>query len=365
MPVQATCDSCGGRLKVPDNLVGRKVKCPRCGGPVTTGDTGIAAGPAPKRPEALTERPPERKRPIEVEPLPEPDEREEERRDEDRPRRKKRRRRKKRAGLSVPPWVWTVAGIAAFFMAAVAFLVIAALSGKSPQLIGYGIGFLIMLPVSVVILIVSMFISSAVAGGIEFGEVHVVVPKALALLVVVNLVSIIPYAGFWLSIPIWIVGLMMLFQLDIWEARVLFLINWGLGTVVRIFLMMALLSAGFHGGGGGQPQPKLTAEQAADLKVLQALGVRWETDVDQPGNPIVAIDLSKSQVKDADLVHLKRFNELQSLDLSGTAVTDAGLAHLEGLGELEEVNVSGTRVTAAGVARLKRALPQVSVIRGP
>jgi hypothetical protein len=31
MPVLAECSSCGSKLKIPDNMLGRKVKCPKCG----------------------------------------------------------------------------------------------------------------------------------------------------------------------------------------------------------------------------------------------------------------------------------------------------------------------------------------------
>jgi len=41
MPVEATCNDCGASFRVKDELVGRRVKCPGCGGPVPV------KGPAP------------------------------------------------------------------------------------------------------------------------------------------------------------------------------------------------------------------------------------------------------------------------------------------------------------------------------
>jgi predicted Zn finger-like uncharacterized protein len=35
MPVPVTCPNCGASLKAPDNAVGRKVKCPKCGGVIS------------------------------------------------------------------------------------------------------------------------------------------------------------------------------------------------------------------------------------------------------------------------------------------------------------------------------------------
>src|SRR5260370_16249337 len=34
MPVPVVCPSCAARLSIPDNLAGRKIKCPKCGKPV-------------------------------------------------------------------------------------------------------------------------------------------------------------------------------------------------------------------------------------------------------------------------------------------------------------------------------------------
>ncbi len=41
----------------------------------------------------------------------------------------------------------------------------------------YAIAFAIMLAISVVILIISMFITSALGGGVEFGQVHIVLAR--------------------------------------------------------------------------------------------------------------------------------------------------------------------------------------------
>ncbi|HTU93188.1 MAG TPA: hypothetical protein VMF69_24120 [Gemmataceae bacterium] len=35
MPVTVACTSCGAKLRAPDNAVGRSLKCPKCGKPVT------------------------------------------------------------------------------------------------------------------------------------------------------------------------------------------------------------------------------------------------------------------------------------------------------------------------------------------
>lgn len=103
----------------------------------------------------------------------------------------------------------------------------------------YVISFAILLAISVVILIISMFITSALGGGVDFGQVHVVLAKAIPLLIVVSLLELVPF-GIVLSIPIWWIGLMVLFRLDFWEVRTLVFINWGLNALAHFALLSAL-----------------------------------------------------------------------------------------------------------------------------
>lgn len=104
---------------------------------------------------------------------------------------------------------------------------------------GYVIAFAVLLAISVVILIISMLITSALGGGVEFGEVHIVLAKAVPLLIVVSVLELVPF-GVFLSIPIWWIGLMILFRLDFWEVRTLVGVNWGLNTIAYYALLAAL-----------------------------------------------------------------------------------------------------------------------------
>ena len=98
-----------------------------------------------------------------------------------------------------------------------------------------------------------------------------------------------------------------------------------------------------------------------------------------------SVHLSMTDLKDADLVHLKELNRLRSLLIDYTDVTDAGLAHiqdltrleilhlnvtfvtdgglvhLQGMTSLRSLDVSDTDVTEAGVARLQRMLPKCRI----
>ncbi len=72
------------------------------------------------------------------------------------------------------------------------------------------------------------------------------------------------------------------------------------------------------------------------------------------GSPKVRrLVLSKTQVTDAGLVHLKRFHKLEDLELEHTQVTDAGLQHLKGLVTLQILYLNDTQVTDAGLVHLK------------
>ena len=52
-----------------------------------------------------------------------------------------------------------------------------------------------------------------------------------------------------------------------------------------------------------------------------------------------------------------------TLDLSHAPVTDAGLEHLKGLTQLQWLYLNQTKVMDAGVAELRKALPNVYIIR--
>ena len=55
--------------------------------------------------------------------------------------------------------------------------------------------------------------------------------------------------------------------------------------------------------------------------------------------------------------------QVTSVDLSRTEVTDAGLAHLKGMTGLEGLGLRGTQVTDAGVEKLQAALPKCMIFR--
>lgn len=109
-------------------------------------------------------------------------------------------------------------------------------------------------------------------------------------------------------------------------------------------------------------------EHLKGLSKLQVLVLK-ETQVTDGGivylkglTNIEALELGKTKVTDKGLEHLKGFTRLRNLDLAGTHVTDSGLEHLKELRQLQTLDVSGTNVTQAGIDGLQKALPKLRIV---
>jgi len=86
---------------------------------------------------------------------------------------------------------------------------------------------------------------------------------------------------------------------------------------------------------------------------IQRLGGKYELDEKAPERPLVKVDLSFSQVTDADVAHLKGLAALEELCLCGTEITDAGLEQLSGLTGLEVLDLWRCKdITDAGLVHL-------------
>ena len=259
MAIRVVCASCNRAVRVADDLAGRKIRCPDCDEPIAVvAQAASEAKPrsAPARPtvdrEATTptssRRSPTRSRPAppvtETEPN-DSDEPEVKVRRAPKPKRKKRRRRERETETSYD-WLWWVAcGVTAVAAVGILFAVARAKDDMT-LILFYGVALGIMLVISTGILIVSMIITSAITGGIDFGEIHIVIPKAITLLLIVDLIILlVPFGGF-ITLPIWIAGLMIFFRLDFWETRLLFIVNWALNYVGRWALMAMLMSHAAH-----------------------------------------------------------------------------------------------------------------------
>src|SRR5439155_9070929 len=88
-------------------------------------------------------------------------------------------------------WIWWTGGTVFLFALAALGVVAAVRAGHAAEVTFFGVYLGVMIPISTGILIVSMIISSQLAGGIDFGEVHTAILKAGGLLVVVNTVVLL------------------------------------------------------------------------------------------------------------------------------------------------------------------------------
>lgn len=267
--------------------------------------------------------------------------------------------------------MWWVGGTAALLLIAAIGILLVLRSGHRDAVIAYGIGIAVMLPFSIVILIVSMLATSALGGGTDFGALHTAILKIVCLLIAVNLVTLLPF-GVILVFPVWLFGLMYLFGLDFWEARILIAINWVLNSLIKTFVLAMVLTLLLHGKGGklldmtdGGPEARATmSESEKALDAIARLGGEVEHPPgDDDDQPVIGVNLAGTQVTDAQLAMLKHFPQLRKLDLSRTRITDAGIAHLKGLATLQQIVLTGTQVTEQGVAELRQALPRAEVVR--
>lgn len=76
------------------------------------------------------------------------------------------------------------------------------------------------------------------------------------------------------------------------------------------------------------------------------------------------LHLERTAVGDSGVAHLAGLVNLEYLNLYGTRITDTSLDHLKRLRRLRRLYVWRTRVTDAGVARLRKALPELRIVRG-
>jgi hypothetical protein len=414
MPIQCNCTDCCVELTFPDNMAGRQVNChvcdaqfvaPGAAGPVAVANGGsrtvqeqrISATPSPKRDAVMDVEPVESVEP--VEPVRKPRAEREERVSASRPKpaksqkpdeskmlsadveiiddaadveaaeavdeegkpRKKKRKKKRKKAESFPAWVWWLVAGGVGIVGMFTFLLVLIIGLKQSAL-GYVVALAIMMPVSMVLMVVSMFITSALGGGVDFGDARVAIPKAAALLFVINAINVSPcgIGGYWITLPIWIFGLIVLFKLDVWEAVMMFLLNWGFGCVLRFVALGLLVSAATH----MQEHPEQYRKKGPssdDLIRIVELGGEFEYGKGAD-HPIIGIKLRNPKVKDFHMELVKSFPDLKSLDLSRSSVTDGGLQQLVDIPQLKEVIVAQTLVSRFGVTKLRQERPDMNVI---
>jgi hypothetical protein len=370
------CSACSSRLKIGEHLLGKRIKCPSCGEPFVATQAEPAAANAEAETHGAVSRPAKRGAESgegavtesprsDVKPPPDDvdDDSAEDETVDDRPRKKKKKKGKKKAkrnpawvlitGESMPLFLFGGGGVVAvelLFLASALFL-----PSNHPSKF-FAAYLFVMVPISTLIFFGSMYLSSLV-GTFEIGEIPIAMIKGFFLILVVSIVSLIPF-GFLLTALLWFGGIMTLFRLDVWEARVLIGINWVLNLIAQVFIVLLLASILPVAGGPGIDDDALPEEGMVwDADTIKALGGRVGF-VDDDENEVFGISLANRPIHDLHLAHMKDFPRLARLDLTNTPITDRGLTHLRDCPQLEKLTLNGTRVTDAGVKDLRRALPK-------
>jgi predicted Zn finger-like uncharacterized protein len=400
MPQSVLCPSCASRLRVPEQALGKRVRCPKCSNSFVADGQGQAPeelplatsfrpsvageGKSPPRPEEnedfelvpVAKMKPGKEEAAEPGPEQEPADESDEAPAE-KPKKKKRKKKRRRPHddeSESPAWPWFVfGGSAAFLLLSFLFLLTVFLDWENP--VKFAAAYLLVgIPVSTVIFFIAMFLSSVLLGAVEIGEIHVAVVKAFGLVVIVQFVTVVTlpisfYASYALSFIVSVVGLVMLFRIDIWEARIIVGINFILNLLLNLALLGVLHTIMTHaekagdvgGNRPGQPSPAVQKQGWDNEDVFDHDGdVEYDRKDD---SAVIGISFRDAHVTDADLAHMKDFPRLTKLDLTNTSITDKGLAHLKGCKNLQVLILTRTKVSKEAVEELKQDLPRLQVVR--
>lgn len=251
MRTDLRCKSCSTKLSAKIELQGKYVRCPKCRNPVKVTLAPVVLPQLGKKPAedepVLAEVLPDQMADFEVlpdeDPNPPPATRparkstpaqvKSENEESPKPKKKKKKNTSNAdESTRIPIWMWLAGGLGGVIATGgIVFGIMLALRTHTPdsQPIdwkGFAIEVAILIPINIVILVAGMFISSALGGGINFGDAKTAILGSFFLVVVVVLVSLIPVIGRYLTLIVWLVGFMTIFGLDPWEARFLFFICW-------------------------------------------------------------------------------------------------------------------------------------------
>ena len=133
--------------------------------------------------------------------------------------------------------------------------------------------------------------------------------------------------------------------------------------IKRISLVVLLFLVGGSLPAQEKTTPRSDAEKKALAKIQQLGAFAMELAQNDPRLE-VSYHLMDKEITVEHLAPLKELKGIVHLNLRGRTVTDDMLAQVKDLTSLTRLHLEKTKVTDAGVAKLKKALPQVEIIRG-
>jgi hypothetical protein len=206
---------------------------------------------AARRRAVANETPPDDDEPEMLEEVSEKEVPEADRSPMDQPRKKKKKKRRRQLlaereeEREAPAWPWWVFGVGSVGLVELALLVVFLIADDI--LVKFCTMYLfIMFPISTVIFFAAMLLSNVTVGAGEIGEIHVTLVKCFIMVAIANVVSLFPFGGY-ATLIIYVVGLISLFRMDFWEARMIIFFNWLLNFGARWIIIMVvtgILAAG-------------------------------------------------------------------------------------------------------------------------
>jgi hypothetical protein len=157
-------------------------------------------------------------------------------------KRKKRRRVEVQSGARIPRWVWWWGSLAAAVVLTIAGFYGAAEAGYPITATFFAIRLAFAVPISIITFTVSLFVSNWFGAGTDLVEFGSLIPKSLLLVLLASLVGLMPCVGLLVGLGVWLIGAVIFFKLEAWEARFLVGVNFVLGVAMWVLLIPWLLA---------------------------------------------------------------------------------------------------------------------------
>src|SRR5437588_6762539 len=101
--------------------------------------------------------------------------------------------------------------------------------------------FAILFVINTLVLLIAFYVFAGLMGDLDLGTLPALVFKSLGLTLSVSAVQLFPIGGIWLTIPLWLLGFVVLFEMEFSNCWLLAVVVWGLSTAIRYFVLIAFI----------------------------------------------------------------------------------------------------------------------------